>query len=134
MSWSFTGLGVSYYLVRGSAWGQILLSHSKAMKIKELNNLLLCFVEIQFYDLLIRWCHESCFYESQFFLPTNLLLVLISSKKDLLSENERILKNAKSAKATNFFYQKAKINNSGFMKTRFKKAFHEQIKIYRPKL
>ena len=60
----------------------------------------------------------------------NLLLVLISSKKDLLSENERILKNAKSAKATNFFYQKAKINNSGFMKTRFKKAFHEQIKIY----
>ena len=71
MSWSFTGLGVSYYLVRGSTWGQILLSQSKAMKIKELNNLLLCFVEIQFYDLLIRWCHESCFYESQFF-PTKL--------------------------------------------------------------
>ena len=69
MSWSFTGLGVSYYLVRGSTWGQILLSQSKAMKIKELNNLLLCFVEIQFYDLLIRWCHESCFYESHFF-PT----------------------------------------------------------------
>ena len=43
-----------------------------------------------------------------------------------MSENERILKNAKSAKATNFFYQKAKINNSGFMKTRFKKAFHDQ--------
>ena len=40
----------------------------------------------------------------------------------------------KLLKKSIFFYQKAKINNSGFMKTRFKKAFHEQIKIYRPKL